>query len=539
MNTMRVTFPALALVAVTACGGGSTPTPPPPTTYSISGTVSGIDVGQSVLLQDNGGDDLTVSANGAFTFATKVTSGGTYAVTVSPLTGKTCTVTGGSGTTSANVTSVAVACVSNSSFWIGGSVSGLVGQGLAVRFYQHVSEPYSGRTITVDVLEINGNGNFVFPTHPVSGSFRLGVGIAQQPHSPTQRCVVSDGYQDFLITANVTVSVVCGEFMYVTNAADNTISAFSIDPTTGAIASAGPLVTAGSSPHAIAGSSDRKYLYVGNSSSNDVSAFAIDPGSGALTTVPGSPFAAGTNPRAHSLFESTLVVANAGSNDLSVYHVDPGTGVPTPLSPASYATGAGPSAIVVLPAYNSVLLNGGSNDISVFYIGPAGLEQATGSPYPSGGSVSSLAFGAGGILLYAANATGGAATISGFSFNPGAHAGGMLTSLPGFPYSVPSCNDIVADRTGTYLYATAGTNLLGYIIDTQTGALSLLPGFPVAVGANADSVTIDPTNQFLYVRNGGAGTVTGFERNGATGALTPMPGSPFAVGKSADLIATF
>ena len=81
--------------------------------------------------------------------------------------------------------------------------------------------------------------------------------------------------------------------------------------------------------------------------------------------------------------------------------------------------------------------------------------------------------------------------------------------------------------------------MLGYSIDRQTGALNPVPGFPVAVGANADSVSIDPTNQFLYVRNGSAGTVIGFELNAATGELTPMPGSPFAVGKSADFFATF
>ncbi|MEP6884864.1 MAG: beta-propeller fold lactonase family protein [Gammaproteobacteria bacterium] len=513
-------------------------------TYTIGGTVSGIEAGQSVQLQNNGRDDLTVSANGAFTFATRVTSGGAYAVTVSSLAGRTCTVAGGSGTASTNVTRVAVVCVTNpppsDGFTVGGTVSGLVGQGLTLTIFNHVSDPYSGRTIPVEVLEIRGNGDFIFSTHPTAGPLTLGLGVGKQPNSPKQRCVVTDRYQNFTITANVTVSVVCGEFLYVTNAADNTISAFSIDPGTGAIASAGPPVTAGSAPRAIAGSSDRKYLYIGNSGSNDVSAFSIDPKSGTLTMVPGSPFIAGTNPRAVSLFESTLVVANTGSNDLSAYLVDRDTGVPTPSSPASYPTGAGPSALLVLAApHSGVLITGGLNDISEFYIG-GGLQQAAG-PYPSGGGggVSSLAISnAGGLFLYAANATGAAATISGFSsYEPGGAAG--LTPLPGFPYAVPSCSYIVADQTGAYLYATAGTNLLGYSIDAQTGALSPLPGFPVAVGATADSVSIDPTNQFLYVRNGSVGTITGFELNGATGALSPMPGSPFAVSKTADFIATF
>ena len=67
----RFTFRALALAALSACSGGSAPmTPPPPMIYSIGGTVSGLDAGQSIVLQDNGVDALTVSANVPFTFAT-------------------------------------------------------------------------------------------------------------------------------------------------------------------------------------------------------------------------------------------------------------------------------------------------------------------------------------------------------------------------------------------------------------------------------------------------------------------------------------
>ena len=52
------------------------------------------------------------------------------------------------------------------------------------------------------------------------------------------------------------------------------------------------------------------------------------------------------------------------------------------------------------------------------------------------------------------------------------------------------------------------SDLFGYGNGLQNGKLSPLPGFPVAVCANADSVSIDPTGQFLYVRNGSAGSVT-------------------------------
>ena len=67
------------------------------------------------MLQDNGGDNLSVTANGSFTFATSLASGAAYSVTVKTNpSGQTCTVSNGSGTIgSANVTNVAVSCAAN------------------------------------------------------------------------------------------------------------------------------------------------------------------------------------------------------------------------------------------------------------------------------------------------------------------------------------------------------------------------------------------------------------------------------------------
>ena len=64
------------------------------------------------MLQDNGGDDLSVTANGPFTFATKLAGGAAYTVTVKTNpSGQTCSVANGSGTiAAADVTNVAVTC---------------------------------------------------------------------------------------------------------------------------------------------------------------------------------------------------------------------------------------------------------------------------------------------------------------------------------------------------------------------------------------------------------------------------------------------
>ena len=84
--------------------GGST------TSYSVGGTVSGLS--GTLVLQDNGGDNLSVTANGPFTFATKLPSGTPYNVTVQTApASQNCTISNGSGTVgTANVTNVAVSC---------------------------------------------------------------------------------------------------------------------------------------------------------------------------------------------------------------------------------------------------------------------------------------------------------------------------------------------------------------------------------------------------------------------------------------------
>jgi hypothetical protein len=89
--------------------------PVPSVLYKVAGTTSGL-AGFGLVLQNNGGDSLPVDNNGTFTFATRVVPGSPYGVTVltQPTTpAQTCTVQNGSGTVGADVTNVAVSCVTN------------------------------------------------------------------------------------------------------------------------------------------------------------------------------------------------------------------------------------------------------------------------------------------------------------------------------------------------------------------------------------------------------------------------------------------
>jgi hypothetical protein len=85
-------------------------------TYRIGGNVlglSGVAGAQALTLANNGLDPVTISGNGAFSFATPQPSGSTYAVSVSAQpSGQLCSVTAGSGKVEADeVRSISVQCI--------------------------------------------------------------------------------------------------------------------------------------------------------------------------------------------------------------------------------------------------------------------------------------------------------------------------------------------------------------------------------------------------------------------------------------------
>ena len=142
--------------------------------YTISGTVVGMLSGQSVTLQNNSGDNLTVSSNTSFSFTTKVASGVTYLVTVlTQPTGQTCTPNINSGVVSGNVTDVSIIC-SYTVYTVSGNVSGLSG----TIVLQNNSG--SDQTLTSD-------GSFSFR---VASSAKYYVRVKTQPNG---KCTVSNG----------------------------------------------------------------------------------------------------------------------------------------------------------------------------------------------------------------------------------------------------------------------------------------------------------------------------------------------------------
>lgn len=153
--------------------------------FTIGGTVTGLS-GAGLVLQNNGGGDLPVSA-GSFTFAAPVVQGSAYSVTVyTQPPGQTCTVSQGSGTVGmAPVTNVQVACAA-STYTLGGTATGLTASNLVLR---------NGG----EDLPVTASGAFLF-TQPVAHGGSYAVTIATQPTG--QRCTLANASG-----GNVTASV--------------------------------------------------------------------------------------------------------------------------------------------------------------------------------------------------------------------------------------------------------------------------------------------------------------------------------------------
>ncbi len=160
----KIIIVVVASLALVSCGDdinpGSVDAGLAGDTFAIGGSVSGLTSG-SVVLQNNGGDDLTVSTNGSFVFATEVASGSAYSVTVltQPV-NHSCSVSMEAGTVSAAVNNISVTCIEV--FTVGGTLTDLA----------------SGQVVLqnngADDLVLTANGAFQFAT-PVSAAYSVTV----------------------------------------------------------------------------------------------------------------------------------------------------------------------------------------------------------------------------------------------------------------------------------------------------------------------------------------------------------------------------
>lgn len=192
------------VLLLSACDNhlSTAPIAPPASTYTLGGSVSGLIGGTSVVLQNSGGNNTTISANGNFQFSTRLGGYTPYAVTVlTQPTGQTCAVSFANGTvTEADVANVQVACTPQT-YTVSGTVSGLA----------------SGARVTLqnnggNSTPVGTNGSFMFAT-PVPFNSAYSVTVLTQPAGQT--CGVSAGSGTINVSNVTDVQVTCTTNRYM------------------------------------------------------------------------------------------------------------------------------------------------------------------------------------------------------------------------------------------------------------------------------------------------------------------------------------
>jgi 6-phosphogluconolactonase (cycloisomerase 2 family) len=419
----------------------------------------------------------------------------------------------------------ATACHVGGGYTVGGTVTGLRGSGL--------------------VLQLNGGNNLGFSS---SGTFTFSSGIDQggaysvsvltQPSG--QSCSVHNG-SGTIGTADISnVIVNCsgpGSFAYVANQSSNSISAYAIDASTGALTeiAGSPFASTGTGPVAVTVDPNGAYLYAANNASATVSVYAIDADTGALSAV-GQPVDSGNGPFAVLVDPSDqfLYVINKTDNTVSVFETGSG-GALTSISGSPFSVGSEPTSLATDPGGNFLYVTDyAQNAVAVFSIEPGGgaLVAIGGSPFAAGSGALSVAIDPTGTFAYVANETGHSVSLYSVNVDTGA-----LAALSGSPISQSSQAESVAvDPTGKFLLvSTSGNELSSYAITPASGALTAVS--TVGTGTFPVNVVINPQGTFAYVANANSADISVYAINATTGALTQVAGSPFGAGDVARSIA--
>jgi 6-phosphogluconolactonase (cycloisomerase 2 family) len=293
-----------------------------------------------------------------------------------------------------------------------------------------------------------------------------------------------------------------GRFLFVVNPNSSNISMFQINQATGALTevsgspfstgSAGTLGVAPTDPVCLSAEKSGQFLYVGYRFGNltghgAVNEYLIDAANLQLvplpaqptTDIPSSPVGMLSDPKGLHLYVGLGLNASTGAQDggTNVYSIDPLTGL-LGFEGSAGNTEVGGKSIAIDPPGR-------------FFFDSWGLTQ--------GGIDSALISPADGT------ATTGISTVT-------------LSAS-----EIPAA--MLVDSSGKFLYVQQGSASVVYSINQTTGALSASPSSLSALTFKSYSATADPLGPYIYSLQ--ADGIHAFLIDTQTGALSEIPGSPF------------
>jgi 6-phosphogluconolactonase len=270
---------------------------------------------------------------------------------------------------------------------------------------------------------------------------------------------------------------------------NNTIQVYAVDSQSGALRMAAASANSGgTSPVAMAVSSDYANLYVANRDNDSVVHFAIAT-NGVLTkkdsvTLSAAPVSLTVNQANSYLF----VVSGTTSATLSAYSLSSG-------------------AIGSVAAQEALTVPGNAGDTVV----PTGVFALANNAAVYVTAYDQSAYNPGGATTSTAN--------PGWVFGFTVGSGGALTPTLAGPYKAGvKPTSLAADPTNSYVYVTdyASNQLIGYTLQSGNSLNFLING-PFKTGNEPSAIAIDPRGKFIYVANALDSTVSAFAIDLATG----------------------
>lgn len=429
------------------------------TAYTVNATVFGLLPTTSLVLQDNGGDNLTVSNGGTFGFKKGVASRSTYTVTIQTQPSRQdCFVENGTGTIQVSNVTVTVVCP-----WE----------------LAYLPDYYEGQLVAYYLDPVTG-GLLETPGSPYSG-FGLLAGLAISPNG--KYLYLSDGYEP----------------------AGDSVLAFAINQATGDLTQivGGPFAT-GANPQSLAIDPSGRFLYAGfvgglNADPlmpgypSGIAAYTIDESSGSLSPIAGS-FGAGTqayelliDPSGQFLFSGDAEYSiNASTGSLST--IAAATTLPSivNIGGAALDTGGSLDNIIALPS--SIGPPYPPNDLFVYSINAStgAIAVSAGSPYALAANAFEIAVTPNGQFAYllgdGQDCDYDQEGIYAFSIN---QRTGSLAPESAIPCAVqPGTSSIAVDPSGSFLYLSNYSigGISAFAIGSSSGALTPLAGTPFPQG---------------------------------------------------------
>jgi 6-phosphogluconolactonase (cycloisomerase 2 family) len=333
-----------------------------------------------------------------------------------------------------------------------------------------------------------------------------------------------------------------GSYIFFADSTSPSVEVMQITPVTGVLTNDATKPAGATGFYGVAASPSGNYVYFSANGygasfgSGPIAGFSIGSG-GALTTLAGSPYAAGTN-LATVVIDPTGTYLYAGDSELGAggrifgYTITPGTGVLVPISGSPWNISYPAQSLSMDPTgrFLYACVSYGNPYIVAYTINPftGALTAISGSPFNVSQPEFAIVADPTGQYLYGAgwtyysdifefnlNTTTGALTVPGTGYAAATSFGMAVESIPGMTYTTvtPTTNAITTAQSLNVLVTLSG----GIGNATPTGSVTLSGG-----GYNSGSIALTSGRATITIPAGAlaAGTDT------LTAVYTPDGNSP-------------